>query len=894
MANSTANTWYYGSWTYPYQYGHSNYDGSATRAAIKFAISSPDNSSSSTITLSGATNFYEYTGWSGSWLKIDGEQVATSLGPASGTSGNSTVYTRTKTVTRTHSAQTKTYTVVSNNGANDSSVSVSVSVPALKSYTVSFNANSGSGAPASQTKWYGETLTLSTTVPTRTGYKFLGWATSSTATSATYSAGGSYTANSGTTLYAVWEAQASPIDSAANITLGGKANIKWTPLSTAFQYKIKLAIGSWSYTTADYITVSSTSQQTWNTYTVAVDPVANQITTSTVGTATATLYTYSGTTLLGSATKTFTVTVPSSTKPAFTTAPNAVPYNSNSTVNGWGIFLAGYSQATLTGTATAYYGAKLTKIEITGGVATSVTGNATTLSVNYRTPSTLTSGTKTFTFVATDSRGLTSDPVTKTISVYAYSAPTITTFTATRGTGALANKITALGNWTFPDLGNHNSATAKLFYKLASDASYTQYGSLSKNTSTTLTNTYAEGSTYSFKLTVTDALGNATSAEVTVSTISVWMSMPANGQGVAFGKVSETGNFEINYPLEVNGNVTSTGSYIGAGSVEFIRGKQGSSTNAWTGVTKDKALYDGKMIMYVLPYAGTSTGATMNLTLAGGGTTGAKPIYRYGGTTQITTHYAAGSRILMIYDADNQRWNSSAWYYSDSNNKVAITAVNPASETTYYPLMYTATSGTVGVNAYAYLRHWIKKGTADSVGYDYLGIGNNVATGTENNSYGCLRLYGYGTKYAQVRYDTDANATENTDHYLPETSGTLLNTGIVKDYVVEEGTWLSGKYVKWNSGMAECYGYTSLTSAISSRYGTSGICYKDTSVTFPSALFKSGTAPTVDITMQRNGGLLWPSIHSLSNTSVAFYIGSATAEPSSTIYIHVIAKGVWK
>lgn len=114
------------------------------------------------------------------------------------------------------------------------------------------------------------------------------------------------------------------------------------------------------------------------------------------------------------------------------------------------------------------------------------------------------------------------------------------------------------------------------------------------------------------------------------------------------------------------------------------------------------------------------------------------------------------------------------------------------------------------------------------------------------------------------------------------------------DYVVEEGTWLSGKYIKWNSGMAECYGYTSLTSAISSTYGSSGICYKDTSVNFPSSLFKSGTAPTVDITMQRNGGLLWPSIHGLSNTSVAFYIGSATAESSTTIYIHVIAKGVWK
>jgi uncharacterized repeat protein (TIGR02543 family) len=72
-------------------------------------------------------------------------------------------------------------------------------------YTIKFNANGGSGAPADQTKTYGKTLTLSGTKPTRTNYTFLGWSTSATATSATYSAGGSYTANSGATLYAVWQ-----------------------------------------------------------------------------------------------------------------------------------------------------------------------------------------------------------------------------------------------------------------------------------------------------------------------------------------------------------------------------------------------------------------------------------------------------------------------------------------------------------------------------------------------------------------------------------------------------------------------------------------------------------------------------------------------------------------
>ena len=84
----------------------------------------------------------------------------------------------------------------------------SVTIVKKASYTVTYNANGGSNAPSSQTKWYGEGLKLSSTKPTRTGYIFKGWATSSTATSAKYPVGGSYTYtnNESVTLYAVWEA----------------------------------------------------------------------------------------------------------------------------------------------------------------------------------------------------------------------------------------------------------------------------------------------------------------------------------------------------------------------------------------------------------------------------------------------------------------------------------------------------------------------------------------------------------------------------------------------------------------------------------------------------------------------------------------------------------------
>ncbi len=75
-------------------------------------------------------------------------------------------------------------------------------------YTVTYDANGGTGAPSSQTKNHGVNLTLSSTRPIRTGYTFLGWATSSTATSADYQPGASFTTNANVVLYAVWEKEA--------------------------------------------------------------------------------------------------------------------------------------------------------------------------------------------------------------------------------------------------------------------------------------------------------------------------------------------------------------------------------------------------------------------------------------------------------------------------------------------------------------------------------------------------------------------------------------------------------------------------------------------------------------------------------------------------------------
>ncbi len=73
-----------------------------------------------------------------------------------------------------------------------------------KVYTVSYNTNGGSGAPFNQNKDYGTALVLSSTAPTKNGYEFKGWATSSTSTTVVYRPGDTYNAESDATLYAVW------------------------------------------------------------------------------------------------------------------------------------------------------------------------------------------------------------------------------------------------------------------------------------------------------------------------------------------------------------------------------------------------------------------------------------------------------------------------------------------------------------------------------------------------------------------------------------------------------------------------------------------------------------------------------------------------------------------
>ena len=126
-------------------------------------------------------------------------------------------------------ASTQTITVYFTNFNTDNgdsatnTVKFNVNVPAWTSYKITYSGNGGAGVPAAQTKWKGQSLLLSGTKPTKTGYTFLGWGTSYNATTATYQPQGNYTADGDATLYAVWKANTYTVTYNANGGTGAPA-----------------------------------------------------------------------------------------------------------------------------------------------------------------------------------------------------------------------------------------------------------------------------------------------------------------------------------------------------------------------------------------------------------------------------------------------------------------------------------------------------------------------------------------------------------------------------------------------------------------------------------------------------------------------------------------------
>lgn len=159
----------------------------------------------------------------------------------------------------------------------DSQAEYHFTVPALAQYTIVYNTNTVdnvSSMPSNQTKWYGEDLPLSSSIPIRGDgsiWEFIGWDSNQNATTPTYPVNqtNTYTANNGTTLYAIWKLKGHwityntqggmPVPSPYLKTIGTKAYItSIIPKKERYQFK------EWN-TAADGSGTKYSASQEYNT-----------------------------------------------------------------------------------------------------------------------------------------------------------------------------------------------------------------------------------------------------------------------------------------------------------------------------------------------------------------------------------------------------------------------------------------------------------------------------------------------------------------------------------------------------------------------------------------------------------------------------------------------------
>ena len=142
-------------------------------------------------------------------------------------------------------------------------------------------------------------------------------------------------------------------------------------------------------------------------------------------------------------------------------------------------------------------------------------------------------------------------------------------------------------------------------------------------------------------------------------------------------------------------NITNKFAYGGNNyiidTIHAVIGTQTATTAAWTGAIDLPNLYDGLTIAYYLPRT-SANNVTLNLTLSDGTTTGAIPVY-VTATTRMTTHFGAGSTILLTYWSSGSisvngtattenRWTHADYWNSNTYDRTYINTTFKAATAT--------------------------------------------------------------------------------------------------------------------------------------------------------------------------------------------------------------------
>lgn len=321
--------------------------------------------------------------------------------------------------------------------------------------------------------------------------------------------------------------------SASSVVLGNSITIDITRQSSSFTHQVKYSWGQQSGTIATGVTTS----QVW---TVPLN-FANYITNGTSGTCFITVETMNDGKVIGSQTKSFTGTVPSTIVPKITSVTLSDPSGSVPESFG-GVYIRGKSTLKITTVANGSYGStiKSCNVQVNG---TSYSGNDVTTGVID------TTGTLRIVVTVTDSRGRTAS-TTKSITVYDYHTPIISTFEVKRvdangndnDEGAYAKIIY---DTLIADAGGKNAGSMTIYYKASNEVNWITVAHMddiayAMSDSIIISNISIDN-TYDVRIDLSDSFtGSSRSAQI--PTASVVLDFLADGTGMGIGKVAEQTN----------------------------------------------------------------------------------------------------------------------------------------------------------------------------------------------------------------------------------------------------------------------------------------------------------------------------------------------------------------
>lgn len=188
---------------------------STTTSTIKVTATATDATATTTSCQSGVYSYSFYNSKTNTWSNYQTSSSYTFSGLSSGT--NYTIKVKAK------------------DKAGNISGEKSITATTLAAYTVTYYANGGTGAPASQTKTHGTALTLSSTIPTRNGYSFIGWGTSPDGSVYTQPYG-TYSTDANLSLYALWQLKS-----------GNRVVMDYSHQSDSSDFKIPILVQKPSY-----------------------------------------------------------------------------------------------------------------------------------------------------------------------------------------------------------------------------------------------------------------------------------------------------------------------------------------------------------------------------------------------------------------------------------------------------------------------------------------------------------------------------------------------------------------------------------------------------------------------------------------------------------------------